>query len=329
MRGARGRQLDASISRAVKEVQAAERARLMKPKEQVRAEAATRKAAKEAAAAAKPKRAPRSAESLRLSRAKQVEKRRSITTNPAGNRADAAGRMAANAARTQQRALAFYGGKPKKKAVASRGAATSSLRPGELMNANARPVGTMAKPNKSSTGFKKTKRENLAIAESIIRSNGYTPYVDTRRSAKGVASSNPVRPGTVTVVKNSDYWSNPAKYSIEQRRQGFWSSSNPAAVIYHEIGHRRANRTGFINDSSKAWGIGVRPFSNGKNQALAGRVGQYAATSPSEFVAEVYAGLKTGRRYDHQVMRAYREEAGFPLRAPARRRSRLRRPRKP
>lgn len=110
MRGARGRQLDASISRAVKEVRAAQRARLMKPKEQVRAEAATRKAAKEAAAASKPKRV-RTPKSLRLSRAKQVEKRRSITTNPAGNRAQAAGRMAANAARTQQRALAFYGGK--------------------------------------------------------------------------------------------------------------------------------------------------------------------------------------------------------------------------
>jgi hypothetical protein len=108
MRGARGRQLDASISRAVKEVEAAQRARLMKSKEQVRAETAARKTAREAAAAAKPKRAPRSAQSLRLSRAKQVEKRRSINiNNPAGRRPEAAGRMAANAARTQQRALAF------------------------------------------------------------------------------------------------------------------------------------------------------------------------------------------------------------------------------
>ncbi len=107
MRGARGKRLDASISRAVKQTQAAQRARLMKPKEQVRAEAATRKAAKVSAAAAKPKRV-RTPESLRLSRAKQVEKRRSITTNPAGNRAQAAKRMAENAARTQQRALKFY-----------------------------------------------------------------------------------------------------------------------------------------------------------------------------------------------------------------------------
>jgi hypothetical protein len=131
MRGARGRQLDASISRAVKEVQAAQRARLMKPKEQVRAEAAARKAAKEAAAAAKPARAPRSAQSLRISRAKQVEKRRSINiSNPAGWRDDSAGRMAANAARTQQRALAFYGGKAKKKAVASNGVTVKSIKPG-------------------------------------------------------------------------------------------------------------------------------------------------------------------------------------------------------
>jgi hypothetical protein len=364
MRGARGRQLDASISRAVKEVEAAQRARLMKPKEQVRAEAAARKAAKEAAAAAKPKRAPRSAQSLRLSRAKQVEKRRSINiSNPAGNRAEAAGRMAANAARTQQRALAFYGGKkPKKVAPPPRPAApkrvtagrvagtiakprgmkpgalaakrtaaparparaTSKIRPGELMNANARPVGTIAKPKRASDAFKKTKRENLAIAEAIIKRNGFTSYVDTWRSANGVASTSPIRPGKITLAKNSEYWANPAKNSIDQRRQGFWSSSNPAAVIYHEIGHTRAKRTGFINDSSKAWGIGVRPFSSPRNQALARRVGQYATTSPSEFVAEVYAGLRTGRRYDFQVMRAYREEAGFPAASP-RRRSRLRR----
>ena len=107
MRGARGKRLEASISRAVKEVKALQRARFMKPKEQVRAEAAARKAAKMSAAAAKPKRV-RTPESLRLSRAKQVEKRRSINiSNPAGNRAEASGRMAANAARTQQRALAF------------------------------------------------------------------------------------------------------------------------------------------------------------------------------------------------------------------------------
>ena len=110
--GQAGKRFDASIDRAVKQVKASERARLMKPKEQVKAERAARAETKRQAAAAKPKRT-RTAESLRASRAKQIEKRRSITTNPAGERASAAAKMAANAARTQQRATAFLkaGGK--------------------------------------------------------------------------------------------------------------------------------------------------------------------------------------------------------------------------
>ena len=60
---------------------------------------------------------------------------------------------------------------------------------------------------------------------------------------------------------------------------------------------------------------------------LARRVSRYATTSPSEFIAETYAGLRTGRRYDFQVMRAYREAMGLSPNPAARRRSR--RPRKP
>lgn len=109
--GQAGKRFSASIDRAVAQVSAQQRAQMFKPKEQVKAEAAARKAAKDAAALAKPKRV-RSPESLRASRAKQVEKRRSISINPAGWSAESAVRMAANAARTQQRALAFYKAKP-------------------------------------------------------------------------------------------------------------------------------------------------------------------------------------------------------------------------
>jgi hypothetical protein len=108
MSGRRGRALDASITRAVKEVRASQMAALMKPKAQVRAERAASAEAKRQAAAAKPQ-LVRSAQSLRMSRAKQVQKRRSMNiSNPAGWRQESAGRMAANAARTQERALAFY-----------------------------------------------------------------------------------------------------------------------------------------------------------------------------------------------------------------------------
>jgi len=108
--GQAGKRFDASIDRAVKEVQASERARLMKPKAQVRGERAAAAEAKRQAAAAKPKRT-RTPDSLRMSRAKQIEKRRGMNiSNPAAWRPESAGRMAANAARTQERAMAFYKG---------------------------------------------------------------------------------------------------------------------------------------------------------------------------------------------------------------------------
>ena len=141
--GQAGKRMDASIDRAVKQVKASERARLMKPKEQVKAERAARAEVKRQAAAAKPKRT-RTAESLRASRAKQIEKRRSITTNPAGERAPAAAKMAANASRTQQRAAAFYkaggkaaGAKPARAAAkpprfSAEDAATRRSRAGQL-----------------------------------------------------------------------------------------------------------------------------------------------------------------------------------------------------
>lgn len=75
--------------------------------------------------AAKPKRT-RGQESLRMSRAKQVEKRRHDNIkNPAAWRQESAGRMAANAQRTQEKALAFYksAGKAKKPAVGKPAAA--------------------------------------------------------------------------------------------------------------------------------------------------------------------------------------------------------------
>lgn len=127
MRGARGRRLDADISRAVKQVKAAETARLMKPKAQVKAERAARAEARRTAQTVKPKRT-RSQESLRMSRANQVEKRRGMNiSNPAAWRQESAGRMAANAKRTQERALAFYKGGGRASKPAAKAAAKADL----------------------------------------------------------------------------------------------------------------------------------------------------------------------------------------------------------
>jgi len=134
MKGRRGKQLDASISKAAKQVKAAETARLMKPKAQRKSERAAKAEVKRQAAAAKPKRV-RSAESLRVSRAKRIAKERSISLNPAGNTQKGAGQMAANAKRTQGRALAFYKGKAKPAAAKPAAAKTKLKRSGKKIGA--------------------------------------------------------------------------------------------------------------------------------------------------------------------------------------------------
>ena len=284
-----------------------------------RAVASRKKAEREAA---KPAKAPRSAESLRLSRAKQVEKRRSITTNPAGNRADAAGRMAANAARTQQRALAFYGGKPKKKAVASRSAATSGLRPGELMNANARPVGTMAKPPRYKDPYETTGnwwKFNVMTAQAEAKKRGAAVGPWTSELGKILQAPGAYNPDSRLISFNSDspYWRDPAMVSRMSRFTGHHSSANPLHTVLHEIGHQRDK----ASRSERVWRSAA--------PSLARRVSKYATTNRAEFVAEVYAGIQSGMKFDYQVMRAYRQAQGLSANPPARRRSRLRRPRKP
>ncbi|MFN6337816.1 MAG: hypothetical protein ACK41W_03670 [Cyanobacteriota bacterium] len=75
------------------------------------------------------------------------------------------------------------------------------------------------------------------------------------------------------------------------------STSDPRGVVFHEAAHAKYGHRG-----KQRWTGGK----NGGFAMIAKRVSQYAATNPNEFVAEVYAGRKTGRKYDHQVMRAFR-----------------------
>jgi hypothetical protein len=240
--------------------------------------------------------------------------------------------------------------KPTPKPKASRSPATSRLRPGELMNAVARPVGTMARPTRSRNPFgakDKVKMKNIQIAlsEALKLGTEFGLYREGRRrggqavarvvttfggsiwSRDGGAMPVPARQ-RAQLNELSGYWKNPAKRAINARRQGQLSTSNPLGPIFHEIGHTKDPKL----KKEYGWSGGMDQWLNNyygkadQKRSLAKRVSQYATTSPAEFIAETYAGLKTGRRYDYQVMRAYREAMGLSPNPAARRRSRLRRP---
>ena len=302
--GQAGKRMDASIDRAVKQVKASNLARLMKPKEQVKAERAANAEAKRQAAAAKPKRV-RSVESQRMSRAKQVEKRRGMNiSNPAGERQDSAGRMAANAARTQQRATAFLKAKVKPTATPKPAAAPKPKRR-VFIRGNFRPQNVMANPAPDKTKYyKNQKGKNIAELEAIAKKAGANTQVVTKRK-QNLAVAMAFKPmNLVRLNKASDFYANPRQAMRAQRRMGQLSTTDPRGVAFHELGHLRQKK--------KSENIFTqREFSSPRNARLAGRVSQYAKTNANEFAAETYAGLKTGRRYDSQVMRAYRQEMGL------------------
>jgi hypothetical protein len=232
------------------------------------------------------------------------------------------------------------------KPKASRSPATSRLRPGELMNAVARPVGTMARPRKGENPFgtkDKTKKQNLSIALSWLNSKGFKgqlysegaklrgqaiarfiPSTPVVRYNKDGSQSRVITQGELQLNQSNNYWRNPRSSNTRNRATGFLSTSSPVGTLYHEIGHSRDKRLslpGYVRN----WGTAYSGTKQ-ETKAIARRVSRYATTNPAEFIAETYAGLKTGRRYDFQVMRAYREAMGLSPNPAARRRSRVRRP---
>lgn len=232
------------------------------------------------------------------------------------------------------------------KPKASRSPATSRLRPGELMNAVARPVGTMARPRKGENPFgtkDKTKKQNLSIALSWLNSKGFKgqlysegaklrgqaiarfiPSTPVVRYNKDGSQSRVITQGELQLNQSNNYWRNPRSSNTRNRATGFLSTSSPVGTLYHEIGHSRDKRLslpGYVRN----WGTAYSGTKQ-ETKAIARRVSRYATTNPAEFIAETYAGLKTGRRYDFQVMRAYRKAMGLSPNPAARRRSRVRRP---
>ena len=174
-----------------------------------------------------------------------------------------------------------------------------------FIRGNFRPQNVMANPAPDKTKYyKNQKGKNIAELEAIAKKAGANTQVVTKRK-QNLAVAMAFKPmNLVRLNKASDFYANPRQAMRAQRRMGQLSTTDPRGVAFHELGHLRQKK--------KSENIFTqREFSSPRNARLAGRVSQYAKTNANEFAAETYAGLKTGRRYDSQVMRAYRQEMGL------------------
>jgi hypothetical protein len=115
-------------------------------------------------------------------------------------------------------------------------------------------------------------------------------------------------PGSDLILINahSKYWE---QAQIDAAHKSGWLATNGQDhIITHELGHRAhrqavgVKRFGELNKSAIPGGV--------MKERIKTEVSRYAAKKRSEFVAEVYAGLKARQKYSAKVMDYYRLQGG-------------------
>lgn len=213
---------------------------------------------------------------------------------------------------------------------------SNNFRPDEFYRGNFRPRNVTAKPVKDQNPFllgkgntryktsssnddKAARLKNVETARKLFESKGLKVTLKSNKNSTSVASYNPVTKD-ININRSHSYWINPASAAKHSRAKGDFSSSSPTHVVYHELGHAKDKMISTrIGPFGNMWILATRQGATQdqrvqratKMEEVARRVSKYATTSPSEFIAEAYAGRRTGRKYDYQVMDAYREAAGL------------------
>lgn len=89
-----------------------------------------------------------------------------------------------------------------------------------------------------------------------------------------------------------------------QYEVGWMSSNNLDHVVYHELGHMAHSKSDY--GKFKAFAVPSQGQIDLLTKAqFTGKVSNYALTSKREFVAEVFAGHTTGKRYSNDVYERY------------------------
>ena len=135
------------------------------------------------------------------------------------------------------------------------------------------------------------KSENISATIAWGEKNGIK-IVSHDIKNNSVAMASPSN-NVVYINKNSDFWKDPVTKQKIAYESGHLSTANPLHTVLHESAHLKYKNPGH-NWLNKEY-----------QTKIAGQVSRYAKTNPTEFVAETYAGLKSGKKYSKDVMQLY------------------------
>lgn len=216
------------------------------------------------------------------------------------------------------------------KPVKKQAKAGANFRPGEFYRGNFRPQNITSKPQRVKNPFESgsgplSAERNARIAKDIVSRRGIPVRISSgsgRSGVMGTATITPNGQSRISFNKSEPGWADVHQAAIKMRKKGYWSSSSPLHVVNHEIGHTKDKRfrDRLIGGKKESWTLAssaknsetrIKQSSQAMNLARR-RVSETASQSPSEFVAETYAARRAGKKYDHQVMNAYRDVMGLP-----------------
>lgn len=96
-----------------------------------------------------------------------------------------------------------------------------------------------------------------------------------------------------------------AKGAADNAASGYWSSGDEDHVFLHELGHVLHGKVSTNELTGSRGG-----FDSPDAKAIAAKVSKRAAEDPEEFVAETFAGMLAGKRYQSDVMELYAKHGG-------------------
>jgi hypothetical protein len=130
---------------------------------------------------------------------------------------------------------------------------------------------------------------------------------EDRADDKGLVAEMHLLDDKMVINRTGDYWQDPDKNAARGKNVGRSSYSRPDGPIMHELGHKLHFMNAPSSPNTRSFGsiMEVDP--------IVDHVSAYAADSPSEFVAEVFAGIQGGSRYPPVIKNLYDKYRGPPI----------------
>src|SRR5665647_851557 len=160
----------------------------------------------------------------------------------------------------------------------------------EAHGAHASGVDQIGRPSPSSPQFGKSPIANAREAARYINESGF-PAEIYREAGSTVAAIYSNTDHKIYVNVSNRFWKDPVGSMVHNNATGHLSSDSPTHILDHEMAHA------MYDAPNNFFGL---------EQGMArSQVSRYAAMNPKEFVSEVHAGMKAGKSYSLDVMRAF------------------------